>query len=116
MEDFSYQKKALDKIRQERKEKFLEKCRERLSHIAETKVKTSFIGALDAFEKEFGDLWGFNKKDKTKEEQEWFEKWQVARINILNNGNNQLRSLLNEISNHVVEWNRYSVTFINKDK
>lgn len=115
MENISYQKQALDKIRESRREKYLDGCRERLSKIAKAKIETSFIGALDAFEKEFGDLWGIKKENRTPEEQEWYEKWQVARINILNNGNNQLRSLLNEISNHVVEWNRYSVTFINKE-
>lgn len=115
----NYQKKALDKIREARRQKYLDNCRKRLASITETKVKTSFIGALDAFEKEFGDLWNGNNPIKNAEEQEWYDKWQVARTNILNNGNNQLRALLTEISNNIIEWNRYTTIFIpveNQDK
>jgi lipoate-protein ligase A len=111
-------KKQLEKIKEGRRQKFLDNCRKRLSNIAETKLKTTFIGALDAFEKEFGDLWGsgIDEEEKTQEEQEWFDKWQAVRTLILNNGNNQLRALLNEISNHIVEWNRYTTTFYLKDQ
>jgi hypothetical protein len=106
-------KQQLDKIKEGRRQKYLDNCRKRLSDIAESKMKTTFIGALDAFEKEFGDLWasGINEEEKTKEELEWFNTWQEVRTIILNNGNNQLRTLLNEIANHVVEWNRYTTTF-----
>lgn len=111
----NYQKKALDKIKEARRQKYLEACRKRLSMIAETKVKTAFIGALDAFEKEFGDLWGRNNTRKTDEEQEWYNKWQNVRTNILNNGNNQSRALLNEIANNIIEWNRYTAVFVPVD-
>lgn len=110
-----YEQQALDKIKEARKQKYLDICRKRLSNIAETKLKTAFIGSLDAFEKEFGDLWGRNELNKTKEQQEWYDKWQSARTNVLNNGNNQLRALLTEISNNIVEWNRYTAVFIQVD-
>lgn len=114
MEEGAYHKRALDKIKEARRQKYLDACRKRLANIAEIKIKTSFIGALDAFEKEFGDLWGFGEP-QTDKEQEYYDKWQIARTNVLNNGNNQLRALLNDISNNIIEWNRYSTTFINKE-
>jgi hypothetical protein len=112
--------KQSEKIKEARQQKYLDDCRKRLSTIAEKKMQTVFIGALDAIEHAFGHLWGIDLRDedRTDEEKEIFELWQELRTEILNNGNNQARALLNEISNHVVQWNRYGATFtiVNKDK
>ena len=106
-------KRQAEKLKEARQQKYLDECRQRLSNIAEKKMKTTFIGALDAIERMFGDIWGadIDEKDRNKEEKENFELWQDLRTEILNNGNTQLRGLLNEISQHVVEWKRYNATF-----
>jgi len=90
-------------------QKYLENSRKRLDKIMCTKIRTSFIGSLDAFEQVFGFLWGHGKKeeDKTEEEKQMFQLWAQARTEVLNNGNNQLRGARNEIANHTVSWNRY---------
>lgn len=105
--------KQLEAIKEARQQKYVESCRKRLSDIAEKKIKTTFIGAIAAFEKEFGELWGIDLKDEDRDEDQkyWYDKWQIARTEILNNGNNQSRSLLSEIANHIVSWNRYNMTF-----
>lgn len=105
--------KQFELIKEARQQKYTEICRKRLSDIAEKKIKTTFIGAIAAFEKEFGELWGIDLKDEDRDDDQkyWYEKWQLARTEILNNGNNQSRALLNEIANHVISWNRYTTTF-----
>lgn len=109
----------LNKIKEARQQKYLDNCRKRLSDIAEQKMRTTFIGALAAIEDIFGELWGVDipHNERTKEQKEYYELWQELRTEILNNGNNRCRELLNEISNHVVKWDRYNTTFsiVNKD-
>jgi hypothetical protein len=104
------QMKAMSsRMKQAREERFLEQSRRRLDKIVKTKMETAFIGALAAFEDEFGELWG----GKTPEDELTVEQlamrvlWNRARTNVLNNGNTQLRALRNEIANHVIKWNRY---------
>lgn len=105
--------KQAEKIRQAQKQKYLDGCRKRLCNITETKMKTTFIGAISSIEKLFGFLWGsdLEASERTREQKEFYELWQELRTEILNNGNNQLRALLNEIANHIVQWNRYTATF-----
>lgn len=108
------QMKALSaKMKQARDERFLEQSRQRLDKIVSTKVRTAFIGALAAFEEEFGFLWGGDTPDDqlTEEQANMRELWERARTNVLNNGNTQLRALRNEISNQTVKWNRHHIDF-----
>ncbi len=108
------QLKALkNKMKDSTKERFLEQSRRRLEKIVSTKIRTSFIGALAAFEEEFGFLWGkdSDENDLTKEERDMLELWIRARTSVLNNGNTQLRAVRNEISNQTVKWNRHHIDF-----
>lgn len=88
----------------------------RLMSIAGKKMKTSFIGDLDIIESAFGELWGHGKNadELTESEMYWREKWSKARAEILDNGNNQLRALLNEISEYTIKWNRYNMRFVDE--
>lgn len=109
------QAKAItNQIKNAREEKFLEESRKRLDKIVTTKMKTSFIGALAAFEEEFGFLWGQGVEEcyLTEEQMNMRELWEKTRTVVLNNGNTQLRAVKNEISNHVIKWNRYRTEFI----
>jgi hypothetical protein len=89
-----------------------------LDKIITTKIRTSFIGALDNFEQRFGFLWGHNKNevDLTEDEREMRSLWEQTRTTILNLGNVQLRGAQTEIANHVVNWNRYRVDFLVKER
>jgi hypothetical protein len=111
------QMKALSaKMKQAREDRFLEQSRRRLDKIVTTKMRTAFIGALAAFEEEFGFLWGQDspEEDLTKEQAEMRELWVRARTNVLNNGNTQLRAVRNEIANQTVKWNRHHIDFVVK--
>lgn len=118
---------AMSKIMQERKEqtkknqaKFLEDSKNRFARIAAKKIKTSFIGAIAEFEKNFGYLWGKNPPLTEEQvqilqalieagvDQEFFKIiWDTTRTAVLNNGNNQSRGLEQEIANYSMTWDRY---------
>ena len=111
------QVKALgNKMRKAKEDRYLEESRKRLDKIVCTKVRTGFIGALAAFEAEFGFLWGQDcpEHELTAEQLDMRELWDIARTNVLNNGNTQLRAVRNEIANHVIKWNRHHIDFVVK--
>jgi hypothetical protein len=64
------------------------------------RFQTTMIGALFEFEKAFGYLWGQNKdeQDLTDNELDFLDKWDTVRNQILNNGNNQLRKAIADLS------------------
>tara|TARA_R100000315_G_C5234280_1_gene145531 strand:+ start:253 stop:645 length:393 start_codon:yes stop_codon:yes gene_type:complete len=113
-----YQLAASQQKKREAKEiKYKDKSKKRLSNIVNTKIKTSFIGAISSCEKNFGFLWGHGKDDDDLNEQELEMKeiWEEVRTEILDNGNTQLRAAMNEIDNYSINWERYSLG-INIDK
>ena len=109
--------KRLDEIKKKMREKVKKQYEEdslkRLSKIVATKIKTTFIGSISAMEEKFGFLWGHGKPEHelTPQERELFILWNSCRTEILNNGNNQLRSIQSELESHTVFWNRYHVEF-----
>ena len=95
------------------KKKYENDSKARLFKITSTKIRTSFIGALSAFEQNFGSLWGHRLSDSelTEEQLQWKEIWEACRTTILNNGNHQIRAVENEMSKYVISWNRHQ-TFL----
>lgn len=100
------------KINREDEKRLLEKhdllSKDKLQKVIKTKMKTSFIGALSAVELSFEELWKINPSDDDydiKEKQYWKNIWEKCRSEILNNGNNQLRSVESEIDQYSVSWN-----------
>lgn len=95
-----------------------EKSADQLSRSMDKKFRTTFIGALSAFEKAFGYLWGDLRPEEelTDEEYNYRKVWENVRTNVLNNGNNQRRAAQAELSEYTVDWNGYSVNFIIKDR
>lgn len=85
----------------------LANSKRKLEEVLKRKFRTTFIGALDHFEKTFGHLWGHElcASDCTERQIEWREYWERCRIAILDNGNDQLRSAKDELSLYDVEWN-----------
>lgn len=87
-------------------EKRLKKVsKEKLSKFCESKVKTTMIGAIAAIEYELGD------KLNDPEWQMWLSR---VRDIILDKGNNQIRSLHDELNNYDVEWLRGYIEFRRK--
>lgn len=78
------------------------------------RFQTTMIGALHEFEKSFGYLWGQQKNPDflTDSEEDFRDRWEMVRSQILNNGNNQLRKCLTDLdqmSNY-----KYHYKFYNK--
>ncbi len=111
-------KKLSQAAKKANEEKFLNHSKQQLERHVEKKFKTTMIGALVAFEKHFGDLWGQDKyeEDLTEEEKLMYAKWEVARTEILNNGNNQKRAILDEVSQYTIKFNKFETKFIIQDK
>ena len=104
-------RKLKSKVDEARRKKYNDDCGKRLDKIASTKIMTAVIGALDTFEKTFGWLWGHDSDESlTQTQKDMLELWQKARTDILDNGHTQLRGLQAEIANHVVHWNKYTMT------
>lgn len=71
--------------------------------IATKRLETTMIGALSRFENVFGYLWAQHKNHNeplTDQELYFDNLWQDVRNNILNHGNQQIRSLQNDIDKH----------------
>ena len=105
-----YQLKTAQQKQKEAKDlRYREKSKKRLVNIISTKIKTSFIGSIAAFEDGFGFLWGHDKDDLNEDEQAMQEIWESVRARILDNGNGQLRGAINEIQNNSIHWDRFHV-------
>lgn len=76
-----------------------------------TKLKTSFIGALAAFENNFGYLWGHNSLKLTVEQKELRDKWKLVRKEILDKGNDQIKYAKLEFGKYEIKNVGYKVEF-----
>jgi hypothetical protein len=87
-----------------------------INKILEKRFQTTMIGSLYEFEESFGYLWGQDKEDHelTEQEQKFRTKWEDTRNEILNNGNNQLRKCINDLSNINTNDTKYSYKFYNR--
>jgi hypothetical protein len=97
------------KIQAERSEaERKEKESKRLSDSIDKHFKTTFIGALSAFEKEFGGVWadGVPEAELTDQEYRWRKRWENVRNTILTNGNNERRATQAELREYTVRRDR----------
>lgn len=113
-EPYEYTRLLREKIEREKAvdAKYKEDSKKRLTDILASKMKTIMIGALAAFEEQFGFLWSHDDRGKplTKEEQELKDRFNEARKQILDLGNTQIRNAKTEIEMYEVEWQRYKLT------
>jgi hypothetical protein len=81
------------------------------------RFQTTMIGALFEFEKAFGYLWGQDKEDDelTDKELDFLDRWDNVRNQILNNGNNQLRKAIADLSKNQGNI-KYNYKFYNNNK
>lgn len=67
---------------------------EHFLNMSQKRIKTTMIGAIDKFEKNFGYLWGhFKDGDLTEQQEKFADLWDFTRNQILNQGNHQIRHL-----------------------
>lgn len=114
VDDFFYQRKLKDEARKRNSQLYRDNSKKQLAYNIERKFKTTMIGALARFEEIFGYLWGHGKDKLTQTELEFKKMWDKARTEILDNGNNQLRTALDEINHYSVEFQKYKTEFIIK--
>jgi hypothetical protein len=89
----------------------------RLADSIDKHFRTTFIGALSAFENDFSSLWGAGipEDQLTDDEYRWRKRWEVVRTTVLNNGNNERRAAQAELREYSVEWDRHTVDIKFKD-
>jgi len=80
------------------------------------RFQTTMIGALFEFEKAFGYLWGQDKEDHelTDNELDFLDRWDNVRNQILNNGNNQLRKAISDLTKNQGDI-KYNYKFYHKE-
>jgi hypothetical protein len=82
--------------------------------ILNKRFQTTMIGSIYEFEENFGYLWGQEKDDQdlTESEKRFRLKWENTRNQILNNGNNQLRKCIKDLSDR--GSTKYNYKFYNR--
>lgn len=77
--------------------------------IIKKRILTTMIGALSRFEDTFGYLWGIDSDNPTISQLDIEAKWEKVRTEILDHGNNQIRSAINDVrSKEPVDKIKYS--------
>lgn len=86
---------------------------EEIKELLKKRFQTTMIGAIFEFEKTFGYLWGQDKNPDflSEIEEDFRDRWEVVRNQILNNGNNQLRKCLIDIENINTDDTKYHYRF-----
>lgn len=90
-----------------------------LNSLITKRFQTTMIGSLHQFEKYFGYLWGIDldEDELTDQQLDLRDRWEITRNQILNNGNNQLRQMLNDIAqNEKLVKTQYHYKFYPKNK
>lgn len=101
-----------------KREQYERISKDRLRAAMETKIRTTFIGALDSIEKHFGRQWGFGLPNEQLSEREMAiaEVWNSLREEILNKGNAQLRAARLEIEEYSIHWDKKKILFVTNDR
>ncbi len=85
--------------------------KEQLFDTVKKKLMTAFIGAIDELEKsDFSQLWGGSEGPTNGDQKRWKRVYQNLRREILNNGNDQIRDLVEEFVRFDVKFSRYKMT------
>jgi len=106
-------KSIVDARKRANEEKYEAVSKANLQRHVGVKIKTTMIGALSQFEEHFGELWGQGiPEDQLNEDELYYrDKWELARTEILNNGNNQGRAADQEIDKNTVRYIKDSYSF-----
>jgi hypothetical protein len=92
---------------------------ERLKFTLQKRIQTTMIGALARIEQHFGHLWGQDKDGELSSlEEDFLDRWEFLRNDILNYGNRQIRQLNDDFYKYGGAFkNNYTYNFpIKKDE
>ena len=106
------QKAELNRVKN--KQVYQDFSKKKLMTSVKSKIKTTMIGALAAFEESFGFVWGHGQTTLTAEQQKMKDEWDKTRTKILNTGNNQIRNSEEEIAQYEMNRKKDTLTFIIK--
>lgn len=110
-DDYFANKKLVDERRKRNLEKQSLYSRNQIKTEFEKRIKTTMIGALSSFEKGFGEYMGINNDNPSPKQQELCDIWEDVRQEILDRGNKQIRSMLDELDCYEIKYNRYQYKF-----
>jgi len=116
MSEYQYLKHQINDVVKNRKE---EAFKNLLRSMITTRMRTAFIYPLAQLEELFGELWGHDIDDKTQLDEdhlEWLSVYKQYRKAVLDNGNVQLRAILDELDNYKIEFKNDKVIFVNLRK
>lgn len=116
MDDFFMNKRIVDERKKRHAVEKQQLSKKRLKDDVKKKIKTTMIGALASFEKGFGDLMGLEKDEESlsANQKKLQDIWYNVREEILDRGNLQIHSILDEIDNYNITWDGYNYNFIIK--
>ena len=116
MDNHNELKAAKSRARELNKERAQMNSKKQLMGNMQTKIKTTMIGALCAFEDGFGHFWGHGlpTSELTETQLEYREVWEEVRTDVLNKGNLQSRAAMDEIAQYTLDWNRFNMDLVVK--
>lgn len=106
-------KRQVDERKKKNQEKYQEASKALLKQNLTKRLRTTMIGAIASFEQAFGYLWGHGQdKRLSPDQQELLELWNEVRKEILDKGNDNIRSASDEIDRYDCSWNRFQTNFV----
>lgn len=96
----------------------MNKYNEEIIKNIETRMRTIMIGALSRMENSFGYLWNHGDDPETTNQKQFADKWENLRLELLNHGNNQIRSATEDLRYFFDKQDKYMYNyhFTIKDK
>lgn len=96
----------------------MNKYNEEIIKNMETRMRTIMIGALSRMENSFGYLWNHGDDPETTNQKQFADKWENLRLELLNHGNNQIRSATEDLRYFFDKQDKYMYNyhFTIKDK
>lgn len=85
--------------------------RSRLTNSVKKSLETTFIGAINRIEKNFGYLWGHGKEVLTDQEKQFLALWRKTRREIMDCGNDEIKRAENNLDKYVIQYNNYQYKF-----
>jgi hypothetical protein len=96
----------------------MNKQQQKIIKDVETRLKTIMIGSISRVEKSFGYLWNYGAEPENQSQELFADKWEELRMDLLNHGNHQIRSTVQELENffETPDPYDYNYNFILKNK
>ncbi len=115
IDDFFENRKLAEQNKLKNQKAYQDVSKKKLMASVKSKIKTTMIGGIAAFEANFGHLWGFGSNlPLTPEQLKYKAAWDEARTKALDTGNNQIRNAEEEISQYDLTRKKDTITFVLK--